>query len=149
MDIIEKVKNTVLEWTLKLEEEGVLGEGMRFSDKEKQNAKALPQTVNNYYGATNVINAPIEGMQIVSGNEHVTFSYDQARADISKISQEQLQSEDKDAALEMLMEIRDKIAQEKKPGVIKALLVGLKEFLMNAGSSLAAGLIQASIQGLF
>ena len=42
-----------------------------------------------------------------------------------------------------------KIAQEKKPGVIKALLVGLKEFLMNAGSSLAAGLIQASIQGLF
>jgi hypothetical protein len=33
--------------------------------------------------------------------------------------------------------------------VIKALLVGLKEFLMNAGSSLAAGLIQASIQGLF
>lgn len=114
MDIIEKVKNTVLEWTLKLEEEGVLGEGMRFSDKEKQNAKALPQTVNNYYGATNVINAPIEGMQIVSGNEHVTFSYDQARADISKIeaaiSQEQLQSEDKDAALEMLMEIRDKMA---------------------------------------
>ena len=83
----------------------------------------------------------------------MTFSYDQARADISKIeaaiSQEQLQSEDKDAALEMLMEIRDKIAQEKKPGVIKALLVGLKEFLMNAGSSLAAGLIQASIQGLF
>ena len=42
-----------------------------------------------------------------------------------------------------------KIAQEKKPGVIKALLVGLKDFLMNAGSSLAAALIQASIQGLF
>lgn len=58
MDIIEKVKNTILEWTLKLEEEGILGEGMRFSDKEKQTAMALPQTVNNYYGATNVINAP-------------------------------------------------------------------------------------------
>ncbi len=93
---------------------------------------ALPQTVNNYYGATNVINAPSKGMQIVSGNEHVTFSYDQARAAISEIeaaiSQEQLQSEDKDAALEMLTEIRDKIAQEKKPGVIKALFVGLKDF---------------------
>ena len=153
MDIIEKVKNTILEWTLKLEEEGVLGEGMRFSDKEKQTAMALPQTVNNYYGATNVINAPSKGMQIVSGNAHVTFSYDQARAAISEIeaaiSQEQLQSEDKDAALEMLTEIRDKIAQEKKLGVIKALLVGLKDFLMNAGSSLAAALIQTSIQGLF
>lgn len=43
MDIIEKVKNTILEWTLKLEEEGVLGEGMRFSDKEKQSAMALPR----------------------------------------------------------------------------------------------------------
>ena len=105
---------------------------MRFSDKEKQTAKALSQTVNNYYGATNVINAPSKGMQIVSGNEHVTFSYDQARAAISEIeaaiSQEQLKSEDKDAALEMLTEIRDKITQEKKPGVIKALLVGLKDF---------------------
>ena len=49
----------------------------------------------------------------------------------------------------MLTEIRDKITQEKKPGVIKALLIGLKDFLINAGSDLAAGLIQASIQGLF
>jgi hypothetical protein len=153
MDIVEKVKNTILEWTLKLEEEGVLGEGMRFSDEEKQTAKNLPQTVNNYYGATNVINGPSEGMQIVSGNENVTFSYDKASTAVSEIetaiSQEPLQSEDKDAALEMLSEIRDKISQEKKPSVIKALLVGLKDFLINAGGSLAAGLIQAKIQGLF
>ena len=153
MDIVEKVKNTILEWTLKLEEEGVLGEGMRFSDEEKQTAKSMPQTVNNYYGATNVINGPSKGMQIVSGNENVTFSYDKANTAVSKIeaaiSQEQIQSEDKDAALEMLSEIRDKITQEKKPSVIKALLVGLKDFLINAGGSLAAGLIQAKIQGLF
>lgn len=153
MDIVEKDKNTILEWTLKLEEEGVLGEGMRFSDEEKQTAKSMPQTVNNYYGATNVINGPSKGMQIVSGNENVTFSYDKANTAVSKIeaaiSQEQIQSEDKDAALEMLSEIRDKITQEKKPSVIKALLVGLKDFLINAGGSLAAGLIQAKIQGLF
>ncbi len=153
MDIVEKVKNTILEWTLKLEEEGVLGEGMRFSDEEKQTAKSMPQTVNNYYGATNVINGPSKGMQIISGNENVTFSYDKANTAVSEIeaaiSQEQLQSEDKDAALEMLSEIRDKITQEKKPSVIKALLVGLKDFLINAGGSLAAGLIQTKIQGLF
>ena len=65
------------------------------------------------------------------------------------LSRKQLQSDDKDAALEMLTEIRDKIAQEKKSGVIKALLVGLKDFLIKAGSSLAAGLIQTNIQGLF
>ena len=153
MDIVEKVKNTILEWTLKLEEEGVLGEGMRFSDEEKQTAKSIPQTVNNYYGATNVINAPSEGMQIVSGNENVTFSYDNADSAVSEIedaiSQEQLQGEDRDTAMEMLSEIKEKIAQQKKPSVIKALLVGLKDFLISAGGSLAAGLIQAKIQGLF
>lgn len=153
MDIVEKVKNTVLEWTLKLEKEGVIGEGMRFSDEEKQTAKSIPQTVNNYFGATNVINGPSEGMQIVSGNENVTITYDKANTAVSEIetaiSQEQLQSEDKEAALEMLSEIREKIAQKKKPRVIKALLIGLKDFLINAGGSLAAGLIQAKIQGLF
>ena len=153
MDIVEKVKNTILEWTLKLEEEGVLGEGMRFSDEEKQTAKSIPQTVNNYYGATNVINAPSEGMQIVSGNENVTFSYDNADSAVSEIedaiSQEQLQGEDRDTAMEMLSEIKEKIAQQKKPSVIKALLVGLKDFLISAGGSVAAGLIQAKIQGLF
>ena len=41
------------------------------------------------------------------------------------------------------------ISQEKNPSVIKALLVGLKDFLINAGGSLAAGLIQAKNQGLF
>ena len=83
MDIIEKVKNTILEWTLKLEEEGVLGEGMRFSDKEKQSAMALPQTVNNYYGATNVINAPSKGMQIgnADGNQRQNSTRKEAGCD--------------------------------------------------------------------
>ena len=33
--IIEKVKNTLLEWTLKLEKEGILGENMAFNEKEE------------------------------------------------------------------------------------------------------------------
>ncbi len=55
LDIVEKVKNTILEWTLKLEEEGIMGEGMRFSKEEKQTAQSLPQTIINYYGATNIV----------------------------------------------------------------------------------------------
>lgn len=152
-DIAEKVKNTILEWTLKLESEGVLGEGMRFSNEEKQNAQSMPQTINNYFGATNVINAPSENMQIVSGNENVTFSYgnaDLAIAEIERaITKEQLNQEDRDAALEMLAEIKDKIVQEKKPSIIRASLIGLKDFMISAGSSLVAGIIQAKIQGLF
>lgn len=34
--IIDSVRNTILEWSLKLEEEGILGEGISFSQEEKQ-----------------------------------------------------------------------------------------------------------------
>ncbi len=37
--ILEKVRNTVLEWSLKLEKEGILGENLSFSNEEKQKAK--------------------------------------------------------------------------------------------------------------
>ncbi len=153
LDIIEKVKNTVLEWTLKLEERGILGEGMRFSNEEKQTAKTLPQTVNNYYGATNIINASSEGMQIISGNETVVFSYDKARLAVSEIEKslldEQMHSDDKNVALELLSDIKEKITQEKKPSIIRALLNGLKDFLINTGASITAELILAKMQGLF
>ena len=42
-----------------------------------------------------------------------------------------------------------KINMKKKPGVIKATLIGLKDFLINAGANVAAELIIAKMQGLF
>ena len=64
MDIVEKVKNSILDWTLKLEEEGIVGEEMIFSADEKKTAQAIPQMVHNYFGATNIINAPREKQSI-------------------------------------------------------------------------------------
>lgn len=43
--ILDAVRNTVLEWTLKLETDGVLGEGMTFSQQEKQ----IVMTNQNHY----------------------------------------------------------------------------------------------------
>ncbi|MEH7440648.1 hypothetical protein V7182_24665, partial [Neobacillus drentensis] len=37
--IIDTVRNIILEWSLKLEEDGIVGEGLSFSDKEKEEAK--------------------------------------------------------------------------------------------------------------
>ncbi len=49
--IIDVVKNTILEWSLKLEEEGITGDGMSFSEEEKKKA-AGNQTINiaNFQG---------------------------------------------------------------------------------------------------
>ena len=133
-DIEEKVKNTILEWTLKLEAEGIVGENMTFSEKEKDCAINIPQTVNNYYGNTSVINSPSKDM--------IT--------EVEKsISESDLSKDDMKTAVELLDDIKSKIEKEKKPDILKSALVGLKDFLINTGANVAAGLIQAKMQGLF
>ncbi|MCA9459853.1 MAG: hypothetical protein KC550_04875 [Nanoarchaeota archaeon] len=47
--IIEKVKNILLEWSLKLEEDGIIGENMSFNNDEIKNAQSINYTVNNFY----------------------------------------------------------------------------------------------------
>lgn len=153
-DIVEKVKNTILEWTLKLEKEGVIGENMVFSEAEKKAAIKMPQTVNNYYGNTSVINAQSDNVQIVSGNDNtVSFSYKEVESLIAEIEKSLddtvVSKEDLELATELLAEIKNKIENEQKPKVIKSALIGLKDFLINAGASVAATLIQNNIQNLF
>lgn len=151
-DVIEKVKNTVLEWTIRLETEGILGEDMVFNDNEKETAKAIPQTVNNYYG--NVINGSVDHSAVISGdNNVVTFTFEkasQAVAEIeSSINGETIAADDRETALEMLSDIKDKLVQQKKPSIIKSALIGLKDFLIGVSASATVALIQAKIQGLF
>ena len=85
-DIIEKVKNTLLEWTLELEAKGILGEDMSFNDKEKEIAKTIPQQINNYYGAANVINGSPDNLQANAG-ETVTayYNYEDAKKAVADI----------------------------------------------------------------
>ena len=153
MEIVEKVKNTILEWTLKLEEKGILGENLKFSETEKKSAKEMSQNVNFYYGPTNVINAPSEGMQIVSGNESVSFSYNEvslALTDIENaINDDKLEPDDRKRALELLSDIRNMIKTKERPSIIRTSLDGLRQFLLDVSAQLAANLILSKIQGLF
>ena len=153
-DIEEKVKNAILEWTLKLEEEGIVGENMMFTEKEKDCATNIPQTVNNYYGPTSVINSSSGNAQIVSGNGNtVSFTYDKVKDIVDEVEKSinasNLSKYDTETVMELLSDIKSKIKEEKSPAILKAALIGLKDFLINVGASVAAGIIQAKIQGLF
>lgn len=153
-DIVEKVKTTVLEWTIKLEENGIMGEGMQFNYDEKQTAKNIPQPINNYYGSTNIINAPIESSAIIAGNNNsLMFTYDKANNAISQIesslNNEAISDEDKESAMELLSEIKEKVSNQKKPTIIKSAFTGLKDFLIGVGASATVAIIQAKMQGLF
>ena len=155
--IIEQVKNTILEWTIKLEEEGILGEEMQFNSEEKEAAKRIPQQIinyNNYYGNTNVINGDIQDSVFVAGNENtIQYTIEKANKAISEIesslNKENIPSEDKETAMEMIAEIKEKVSQNKKPSIVKSAFIGLLNFVGEVGAGITAGLIQAKMQGLF
>jgi hypothetical protein len=51
VEILDAVRNTILEWSLKLESEGILGDGIAFSEEEKQKASSstIIQHVENFH----------------------------------------------------------------------------------------------------
>ncbi len=152
--IVEKVKNALLEWTFRLEREGIIGEGIQFNSTEINSAKRMPQNVYNYYGNTNVINGNVKESAVISGdNNTVEFTYERAEEAITEIEtslkQEKLSPDDREAAEEMIAEIKDKTTKKKKPSVIKAAFGAMKEFLIGVSASATVAIIQAKMQGLF
>jgi hypothetical protein len=59
--IIESVRNIILDWTLKLEEQGILGDGIKFSEEEKTTALTSNQiNITNFQGFIgNITNSSI------------------------------------------------------------------------------------------
>ncbi len=149
--IIDKVGNCLLEWTIRLETEGILGEDMRFSQEETNMAKEIPQQINNYYGT--VVNGDVSQSQVVSGDHNaIAFNYGQASGLMKKvrdsIEREQLSDEDRESAMELISEAETKIAEQKKPRIIQAALSGLRDFLVAGGANVTAALVVQYLQTL-
>lgn len=148
--IIEHIKDYLLQWTMDLEQAGIMGEGLSFTSEEKSAAQTLSGTINNYYGTTSVINAPVNNSPIVNGNSNTAnFNYNDVERIMAELSdalkKEDVSAEDRETITELVEEINDKIKTKKKPGIIKSALIGLKDFLISAGASVAAALIQSNI----
>lgn len=152
ISLIEKVKNCLLEWTIELERKGISGENMTFNKKETESAKGISQQINNYYGT--VVNGNVSSSQIVSGNNNtVNYSEELAANALQEIREslekELVSGEDRECAMELLEDVSQKIKQNKKPSIVKAAFVGLKDFAISVGADVTAALIVAKMQGLF
>lgn len=141
--IIEQVKDSVLQWTLKLEENGIKGCEMSFSNEEVLKAKEMASvfTTNNYYGS-----------QVVYGNV-VVFNYEDASSKIDEIIAEikktkELGKSEKKHALEMAEDAKEIIAKKESPKAIKYVMSALRDFALGVGASLLAGFIQSCFSGL-
>lgn len=56
--ITNRIKNIILDWTLQLEEKGILGENFSFTNEEKEKGKeVLSPIINILFGDNNVVNS--------------------------------------------------------------------------------------------
>ncbi|MFC9419351.1 hypothetical protein ACIG6B_07370 [Bacillus mobilis] len=78
--VVDSVRNIVLEWSLKLEEEGILGEGMSFSKEEKEKAQ-------NSNPITTIIQGNATGIQIQSQTSNSSQTIQQDNLDIQKVDE--------------------------------------------------------------
>ena len=66
--VLEEVRDTILRWSLHLEENGILGEGMTFSSNEKESATEHDFRVPNYTTNNNYYSSSIGSLQ--NGNHN-------------------------------------------------------------------------------
>jgi hypothetical protein len=144
--ILNGVRNTILNWTLKLEENGILGEEITFSQEEKAVVSSQEYNINNFF-------EKIEQTQIVqqSSVELVDFN-------LSKIDSENFRNfiEDLDESLNKIKtntddmnELKSEIETIKsqiisprpKSNIIKESLKTTKKILESASGNIAAKIL--------
>ena len=49
--VLDEVRNVILKWAMKLEQDGILGEGLSFTREERETASKMTTNVNNFFGS--------------------------------------------------------------------------------------------------
>jgi hypothetical protein len=149
--ILDAVRKIVLEWSLKLESDGILGDGMTFSGEEQARAKEKSVTyhIKNYIHGT--FDHSLVQVEAISSTQQVqTPEFDLAqitaliaalREALPRLALAETPSQELAADLQTL----ESQAQSPNPkrGIVHEALLSVRAVLENAGGSLlAAGLLQ-------
>lgn len=144
--VLDTVRNIILKWALKLEEDGVLGEEMTFSDSEKITAERHQYNINNFH-------APVTGTQIQQGSpeskqsikadvvsmDSVTQFIHALRGELPKLTIED------DAHRELSSDIATVEAQISSPNpkddIVRTGLGSIRRILEGASGGIAAQLL--------
>ncbi len=144
--VLDTVRTIVLKWALKLEEEGIFGEGLSFSLAERKAAARVPTNITNFFG-------PVQTSQIQQSSEHSTqtvvvtgqLDLDKVRDLVAAIKGDLAQLDlPRDTKEELSADIATVEAQlaapKPKPSVIRECLQSARRVFEGAGGSLAAQL---------
>lgn len=148
--ILDAVRKIALEWSLKLEADGILGEGMTFSQEEKTRAQAKSVT----YNINNFIQGDVQNSQIqvdtVSSHQTMTTRHIDlqqlvevirvVKASLEKLPEGILDSAELAADIQTI-ELQVASPSPKHP-IIREALCSVRSILENAtGNLIAAGLL--------
>ena len=152
--ILSSARNIVLNWAIKLEEEGILGENLSFTSQEKIAAKETEYHITNFYG-------PVENSQI---QQHTTNSNQRISKTISdiqtisnfinevreKVNQIDLKPVDRKELESELVSVEAQVKSPKpKTLIIKEGLKSIRSILEGAGGGVATSLLSKLFEMIF
>ncbi|MEB9549022.1 hypothetical protein P4J60_02045 [Bacillus cereus] len=145
--VIDSIRNIVLDWSLNLEEDGILGENMSFSSEEKEKAQ-------NNSSITNIFHGNATGIQIQQQTSNSNQSMQQNHLDIQKIEEllktikENLEQIDLDSGQKATINTNIEMIEKQKqlsnpnPVIIKEGFSTIRNVLEGVtGSLIASGII--------
>lgn len=151
--ILNAVRNQILEWSLELEAQGVLGDGMSFSEKEKSVASSVTYNVTNNIGA-------MHNSQLQQDSPHATQSL-QVSLDSSQLNSflTSLKNQIDDLKLDYqrvaelgaeITTIETQLSSPKpKRSIVVECLNSVRAILENAAGNLVATGLIAELNALF
>ena len=147
--ILEAVRNIILEWSLKLEQEGILGEGMTFSQEEKSTAATTTFHIQNMYHS-----------QIQHAAQHSIQTMTTRDPDVGEVKQvieslkpivDQLGLDEK-AKAQLVSDIQtvepQLSAPQPKHSVVKECLLSIKTILEGAAGGVLASKVLENVNNL-
>lgn len=136
--VVDGVRNTVLEWALRLEAEGILGEGMTFSEREKEKASAANSiSIQNFQGILGDVSGSSVQQTITSTVTQGNWNELQGRLDELGLPKEDIEN------LKAALKADDQPKDASKLGTRVAAWLG-SAISKAAGGSLKVGVAVAS-----
>jgi hypothetical protein len=144
--LVDAVRTIILNWSLKLEEDGILGEGLSFTPEEKHQAGSHSYNITNFFG-------PVQGPQVQQGSERsvqvsATFDFnveavrallDRFRAHLDALDLNPSTRAEAEAEIATVdAQLR---SPRPKPSIVREGLQSLRSILEGAGGGAAAQLL--------
>lgn len=137
--VLDAVRNRILEWSLQLERDGIMGEDDTFSPEEK--SKAV-HNVQNFYGN-------VTGSQVLQGETVSQIHFESLQDVVDQVRSQLPNDLDGDSREEIEAELQTIEAQLKSPKpksqIIRQSLLTVRNLLTGAGGGVLAQLVAKAI----